>query len=341
MSGIFSVASAGDQSDSDENMSQAPSISTATGISQGIVGQPPPREPNIEILELTHDMIKFVLSETDYAMANGLRRVMIAEVPTMAIDMVEIIQNSTVLSDEFLSHRLGLVPLTSSWVPNYRTQEACDCCQPNGCEKCACTLTLDVTNTNDESTCVTSADFDWDANSTVHPVDYDKINEDSILLVKLAKNQSIRARCIARKGIAKEHAKWSPTSIAAFQYDPEIALDEELMEDMTKEEKRGFVNSCPTQVYRYNEHRDQIIIQKREACTYCQECVYYAEEINKADLATITMKKDRYIFTVETTGSLRPEEVVMSGLNVLKEKLLEVEQAYNQEQEDMAEEYGG
>lgn len=48
------------------------------------------------------------------SLANSLRRAMISRIDTLAIDQVQITDNSSVLPDEMLAHRLGLVPLNST-----------------------------------------------------------------------------------------------------------------------------------------------------------------------------------------------------------------------------------
>lgn len=71
------------------------------------------RVPRVDVRRLDHNYCEFLLTNTDASAANALRRVMLAEVPTIAIDLVEIEINTTVLNDEFIAHRLGLIPLVS------------------------------------------------------------------------------------------------------------------------------------------------------------------------------------------------------------------------------------
>ncbi|KAI8096567.1 RNA polymerase Rpb3/Rpb11 dimerization domain-containing protein [Halteromyces radiatus] len=176
--------------------------------------------PNITIRELTKESINFVLSDTDLSVANSLRRVMIAEVPTVAIDMVEIETNTTVLADEFLAHRLGMVPIDSREVEKLRYTRDCTCSQY--CPECSVELTLHAKCTEDRTKEVTSRDL-ITSNPAFVPVAQDK-NDTGILLVKLRKGHELKLKCIAKKGVAKEHAKWSPVSGVAFEYDPHNKL---------------------------------------------------------------------------------------------------------------------
>lgn len=214
--------------------------------------------PNVEITELKNDSVKFILSNVDLryppqylifmnfcvSFANSLRRIMIAEVPTMgtkritynphppyphiislAIDLVEVENNTSVLFDEFIVHRLGLIPLSSHDVERFQFTRDCTCTR--NCPKCSVELMLNVKCTQDHTRIVTSQDI-ISQNKSVVPVSVGVpgLQEDNagISIVKLRKNQEIRVRCVAKKGVGKEHAKWSPVSAVSFEYDPDNLL---------------------------------------------------------------------------------------------------------------------
>jgi DNA-directed RNA polymerase II subunit RPB3 len=188
---------------------------------------PQQRFPKIEILSVQPQEIKFILSETDTSVANTVRRIMIAEVPTLSIDLVEFSENSTVLNDEYIAHRLGLIPLRYSR-PD-ALHKGCDCQEAflphhecvcyEHCLRCSVELELDVTYsvTGEEDVLapmtITSKDLRSN-NELVHPAHFlspdeqDEAQDQGIAIVKLGPGQKLKFKAIARLGISKEHAKW-------------------------------------------------------------------------------------------------------------------------------------
>lgn len=98
------------------------------------------------------------MHNTDITVANALRRIIISEVPTMAIEIVEIKENTSALHDEFLAHRLGLIPLISMDVDQFNYHINCNCSYGN-CSKCSVKFDLDVINNKDDIYEVTSTDI--------------------------------------------------------------------------------------------------------------------------------------------------------------------------------------
>ena len=109
------------------------------------------RAPKIEIHSVLPHEMKFTLSNTDVSVVNTLRRIMIAEVPILAIDLVEFSENSTVLNDEYIAHRLGLIPIKyedpetsrgEDCIAQFMAHRNCSC--EEGCPRCEVEFELDV-----------------------------------------------------------------------------------------------------------------------------------------------------------------------------------------------------
>jgi DNA-directed RNA polymerase subunit D len=126
----------------------------------------------------------------------------------MAIDEVVIIENSSIMYDELIAHRLGMIPLKTD-LTRYVLPEECDCKSALGCPRCRVLLVLDAEAT-DKTRVVYSGDLKSE-DEFVKPI------SNSIPIVKLAPRQVIKLEAYARLGKGKEHAKWQPTTVSVLK----------------------------------------------------------------------------------------------------------------------------
>lgn len=79
----------------------------------------------------------------------------------------------------------------------------------------------------------------------------------------MRKNQELKLKAIARKGIGKDHAKWIPVATVAFQHMPHITLNRALMDTLDEKTKEDFVDASPSHALVYNSVSKQVL---RTAC---------------------------------------------------------------------------
>lgn len=149
------------------------------------------------------------------------------------------------------------------------------------------------------------------------------VSDQNIILVKLGPNQRLKFRARATKGIGKEHAKFSPVSVVGFVQKPMVELKKEVVNTMSEDQKKDFVTCCPTKVYKYEEKTKEVEIEDANKCTYCNECFRKAEDLGQdpMEMINISIQPDHFTMHIETTGSLKPEQVVKSAFDVLRRKL--------------------
>ncbi|KJX94759.1 DNA-directed RNA polymerase II subunit RPB3 like protein [Zymoseptoria brevis] len=268
--------------------------------------------PKVTIRETNKTTIKFALSNTSLAFANSIRRIMLAEIPTIAIDLVEVEANTSVLADEFLAHRLGLIPLSTRGVEEMVDWRDCDQCDEH-CDQCSVILRLNVANrSSDQNLKVFARDLFVESGANAgynrsngmgnssdelpergRPIVMDRDNQGP-LICQLRRGQEVKLKCIARKGIAKEHAKWAPTAAIGFEYDPWNKLrhttlwyETDAKAEWPRPEKNGGWEEEP---------------QEGEPFNYAAEpSAFYIE--------------------LEGTGVMPPDQILHSGIRVLQNKL--------------------
>ena len=150
----------------------------------------------IQVLTSDEKKISIKLKGVTLQYANALRRICLNGVPIYAIDTVDMIENSSVLADEGITHRLGLIPLKTDLS---RTDES----------DSRIILTLDSGDDTETGRTVTSAELSSNDNLV-------KPSSDQIPIVHLAPGQKLKFEAYARLSKGTEHAKWNSSNIAVL-----------------------------------------------------------------------------------------------------------------------------
>ncbi len=262
----------------------------------------------IEFASLDDSLARFTLSGASPAFANAIRRAMIGEVPTLAIEDVRIYDNTSALFDEMLAHRLGLIPIKTD-LATYTTQDKCSC-GGAGCPGCTSTYTLSVEGPRT----VTSGDLIPQDPKAV-PV------YDNIPIVKLTKGQKlvIEARAVLNTG--REHAKWQPTLVCGYKNYPVITVSD------ICDGCGNCVDECPREILAIQGKKVGVIDGKLPECSMCRLCerACLASGIGDEPAIRITHEDDRFIFVVESDGSLAAREIVNRALTFIREQADELE----------------
>lgn len=200
---------------------------------------------SLEVISKDNQKLSIKIKGVPLQYANALRRICLNGVPIFAVDTVDIIENSSVLPDEGLAHRLGLIPLKTD-LSRFNEPAKCDCQSETGCTNCRVMLVLD-SGDSDTTRTVTSGELSSE-DDAIKPI------SDNIPIVELAPGQKVKVECYARLGRGSEHAKWNASNVS-------------------------------------------VLVE--------------------------TDKDDERILNIESTGALKPEQVVLAGVEELGNRLTE------------------
>jgi DNA-directed RNA polymerase subunit D len=232
--------------------------------------------------------IRFAAEGESVAYVNTLRRAVMDYVPTLAVEDLEIRKNSSVLYDEIIAHRIGLLPITTEpGSYTFRVEGETGL----GSEL---KLTLSVKGPG-----YVYAEELKSKDSKAKPA------QPKMIIGKLLKGQEIELEATAILGRGIEHAKWAPGQIY-YEYNSEVKVNNKA------KELDQFITKFPPQVVDNGKiSKEKIIkLELMDACEgVCPEVV------------DVQYNSDSLKVTVESWGQMPAKLMVKEGCKYIAEAL--------------------
>ncbi|KAI9894946.1 MAG: DNA-directed RNA polymerase core subunit rpc40 [Vezdaea aestivalis] len=296
-------------------------------------------------LELTFSLIGL-----DASVANAFRRILISEISTLAIESCFIHQNTSIVQDEVLANRLGLVPLKGNreglrqmqWFQR-ATEENPIASDPTDGNtvilklQVECTAKAGVKKGETDplelfnNPHVYAKHFRYEAtgnqeqyfsgNGAIKPVYPD------ILLAKMRPGQAIDIEVHCIKGIGADHAKFSPVATATYRLLPVINI----LKPITGEDAKKFAQCFPPGVIdlvrlseaekeakevNVSDQNEDIkaVVKDPMRDTVSRECLRHQEFRGKVKLGR---QRDHFIYSIESTGQFDSDELFEDSVKIL------------------------
>eukprot|EP00924_Labyrinthula_sp_SR-Ha-C_P001612 augustus_masked-scaffold_18-processed-gene-3.15-mRNA-1 protein AED:0.35 eAED:0.35 QI:0/-1/0/1/-1/1/1/0/301 len=264
----------------------------------------------IEIKKISEDAFVFDLINADPSIANALRRIMLAEVESVAIENILLYMNKSVIHDEILCHRIGLIPIkldpkvVKALPPDLQEVK----------------FRLKVKNETRENKRVYSKDFEYIKNEKQIEIlgEFPSVLHDDILINILAPGDELELEAICAISCGADHAKFSPVATAGYRAAPVIeVLDKDL---------KHLVKDCPSKVFDIEDGK--VAVKNERGCTFCRECLR-KEKYGGNEPVSLMRNERHFIFTVESVGVLPPVEIFRRAIKILRDKCVVAKESLN------------
>ncbi|KAI1739418.1 DNA-directed RNA polymerase [Xylaria scruposa] len=297
---------------------------------------------------------QFSLIGIDASVANAFRRIMIAEIPSLAIETVFVNNNTSVIQDEVLAHRLGLIPFTGG---KKGLREFMGFWRKPGPEEDAYATTFDTNTVSLKlaAKCTRNRDAPKDAtdpkvlyhnahvyardivfeplggqakwfsgSDTIRPVNPD------ILIAKMRPGQEIDIEMHMHKGFGWDHSKYSPVATASYRLMPKITILRPILGVDAEKFANCFIpgviglekvtrQEAKTKGSGYEGHEGELkaVVKDPMRDTVSREVLRHPEFEGKVKLGR---RKDHFIFSVESAGQWDSDEIFLESVKTLKKK---------------------
>ena len=261
-------------------------------------------EYEVQFVDRSERSARFVVRPVTPAFANGVRRAMIADVPTFSIDTVRVVENSSVMFDEQIAHRLGMVPLTTPAGEFEHGDEV--------------TLSLDVSGPDLEGPGETNTAYSGDivsADGMVEPAD------ENIPIIDLKSTQRLEVEADAVLDSGREHAKHQGGVAVGYRHlkHAEVDGDRGEFQDNEPHVFRGVLEEQAAE-HAEGDAEDGDLVPA-EAFDNDLRNRYPGKEVVVSDI------ENAFVFSVETDGSLSTDDLVTRAVDSLESRAAELTEA--------------